>query len=92
MRDKARPRDRAAMLCVEKAIKDEVPTPAAIIPPSGNKGKTKKEAVTLPKFQGAEKPGAASPFLTFPVWLRNWNEHIGDYEEKSHSKHVTFTP
>ena len=42
MKDEARPRGRAAMLRVEKALKDVVPTPAAIIPPSGNKGTTKK--------------------------------------------------
>ena len=41
--------------------------------------------MVLPRFQGVEKPGGSSPFLEFPVWLRNWNQHIGDYEEKSRS-------
>ena len=41
--------------------------------------------MALPKFCGAEKPGGGSPFLEFPVWLLNWNQHIGDYKEKSRS-------
>merc|ERR1712237_49689 len=46
------------------------------------KGTTRKEAVTLPTFSGIEKPGC-SPFLEYPVWLKNWNQHIVDYEDKS---------
>ena len=33
---------------------------------------------------GAEKP-SNSPFLDFPVWLENWQQHIVDYEAKSRS-------
>ena len=73
MQDEARPKVKAALYRVEAVLKDVVPAPAAVISSSGNKGTTKKEAVALPKFQGAEKPGADTPFLTFPVWFRNWN-------------------
>ena len=42
---------------------------------------TKKEPVKLPDFSGDEK-GSPSPFLTFPVWLKQWKGMIVDYEEK----------
>ena len=43
MRDEACPRVRAAMFRVEKVLKDVVRTPAAIIPPSGNKARLKRK-------------------------------------------------
>ena len=43
MRDEAHPKVKATMLCVEKVLKDVVPTPAAIIPPYGNKGTRKRK-------------------------------------------------
>lgn len=41
---------------------------------------TKKEAVQLPKFASDKKGGQA--FLKNPIWLKNWNAQIIDYEEK----------
>jgi len=84
MQNKARPKVTEALLRAEKSLNgtEPVSTPGTTSS-STNKGTTKKEAVALPKFQGAEKPGGGSPFLEFPVWLRNWNKHIEDYEEKS---------
>ena len=38
---------------------------------------TKKEAVTLPSFQGDEK---TSPFLNFPIWKHKWDTLIVEYE------------
>ena len=38
---------------------------------------TKKEAVTLPTFQGDEK---SSPFLNFPIWKHKWDTLIVEYE------------
>lgn len=42
---------------------------------------TKKEAVTLPSFQG-DLPSSPSPFLAYPVWLNRWNTLIAKYGEK----------
>ena len=42
---------------------------------------TKKEPVKLPDFVGDEKC-SPSPFLTFPIWLKQWKGMIDDYEEK----------
>jgi hypothetical protein len=42
---------------------------------------TKKEPVKLPDFSGDEK-GSTSPFLTFPVWSKQWKGMIVEYEEK----------
>ena len=44
---------------------------------------TKKEAVTLPSFQG-DLSLSPSPYLTYPVWLNRWNSLISEYEEKWH--------
>ena len=74
---------KATLHRVEAELKDKDPVTPTVMSSSANKGTMKKEAVALPKFQGAEKPGGSSPFLEFPVWLSNWNRHIGDYEEKS---------
>ena len=64
---------------VVKDLKD--PTP----PTSGGSvtkdSSTKKEAVKLPRFVGDEK-SFPSPFLTFPVWLKQWKSMIVDYSEK----------
>ena len=40
---------------------------------------TKKEAVRLPSFKGDEK---SSPYLKFPVWKKQWDCLITEYEEK----------
>ena len=39
---------------------------------------TKKETVMLPKFSGEEK----TAYLKYPVWKKQWDAHIMDYEEK----------
>merc|ERR1712030_205242 len=85
-RYEARPIVAAALMRAEKSLSETEPVSnPETTSSSGNKGTTKKEPVALPKFQGEEKPGGGSPFLEFPVWLRNWNKHIGDYKEKSRS-------
>ena len=38
---------------------------------------TKKEAVKLPFFKGAED---ASPYLNYPTWRSRWDTHIASYE------------
>ena len=38
---------------------------------------TKKEAVKLPSFKGAED---ASPYLNYPTWKSRWDTHIVGYE------------
>ena len=67
---------------VVKDLKDPSPT-------SGGKStsdtSTKKEAVKLPRFVGDEK-SSPSPFLTFPVWLKQWKSMIVDYSEKYHDR------
>ena len=87
MEAEARPKVQAALQLAESALKYYVPTVPEIPAMSGSgssyRSTTKKEAVTLPKFAGAEKVGWSSPFLEFPIWLQNWNLHIEDYEEKS---------
>ena len=39
---------------------------------------TKRETVMLPHFSGDEK----SAYLKYPVWKKQWEEHIQEYEEK----------
>ena len=39
----------------------------------------RKEAVQLPKFQGDENQ---SPYLKFPVWKKQWDVMIGEYDEQ----------
>ena len=39
---------------------------------------TKRETVMLPKFSGDEK----SAFLQYPVWKKQWESHITEYETK----------
>ena len=39
---------------------------------------TKRETVMLPHFSGDEK----SAYLKYPVWRKQWDEHIQEYEEK----------
>jgi len=74
---------RAALLHAERNLdgKESGSTPETTSS-STNTGTTKKEAVALPRIEGAGKPGG-SPFLGCPVWLRNWNQHIADCKEKS---------
>ena len=45
---------------------------------------TKKEDVKLPKFVGDES-SKPSPFLTFPIWLKQWETMVMDYPEKYRS-------
>ena len=40
---------------------------------------TRKESVRLPSFKGDEKE---SPFLKFPIWKKQWEVVIVEYEEK----------
>ena len=40
---------------------------------------TKKESVCLPKFKGDEKE---DPYLQYPVWRKEWNLLIVEYDEK----------
>ena len=85
MRVDARPKIMAALLLAEKDLKEREPVPttgSTATSTATAKGTTRKEAVTLPTFSGIEKP-RCSPFLEYPVWLKNWNQHIVDYEEKS---------
>ena len=63
---------------VVKDMKD-IPTSRGTTSTSDNT--TKKEVVKLPEFVGDEK-SSPSPFLTFPVWLKQWNSMIVDYSEK----------
>ncbi len=42
---------------------------------------TKKETVKLPKFSGDEK----TAYKLYPIWRKQWDSHIMDYEEKSRS-------
>ena len=39
---------------------------------------TKRETVMLPKFSGDEK----TAFLQYPIWKKQWNSHISEYEIK----------
>ena len=40
---------------------------------------TKRELIKLPKFQGDEK---GSPYVNFPIWKKQWDSQIDDYEPK----------
>ena len=42
---------------------------------------TKREPVDLPSFQGDDK---ASPFGKFPIWKKQWDVQILDYEPRDH--------
>ena len=64
--------------CVVKDIKD---VPSKTSGGSDSSFLTKKEPVKLPDFAGDEK-SYPSPFLTFPIWLKQWKGMIVDYEEK----------
>ena len=48
---------------------------------SSSSSNTKKETVKLPKFSGDEK----TAYKLYPVWRKQWDSHIMDYEEKSRS-------
>ena len=83
-----RPKYRAAFILAEEGIKKLLGSASSTVSaephtasPSTRSG-TKREPVSLPKFVGSEK-GDHSPFLQFPVWLENWQQHIVDYETKS---------
>lgn len=51
--------------------------------PSTSSSTTKKEAVTLPSFQGNTSL-IPSPYLTYSVWLNRWNSLISEYDAKCH--------
>ena len=83
----ARAKYRAALLVgaegiskLESASPTATPGPHTASAPA--RSGTKRESVSLPKFEGSEKPGNSS-FLHYPVWFKNWQEHIVDYEAKS---------
>ena len=42
---------------------------------------TKKETVKLPKFSGEE----STAYKSYPIWRKQWDSHIMDYDEKSRS-------
>ena len=69
-----------------RKLESELPTAASRThtAAASSRSGTKRELVSLPKFEGSEKPGN-NPFLDFPVWLENWQNHIVDYEAKSRS-------
>ena len=84
MANEARPKVWAALLVEVKILKSVI-TPVSSTPSSGAMSSSmKREPVSMPKFAGSEKPGC-SPFLDYPIWQTNWNQHIIDYEEKSWS-------
>ena len=65
----------------------DTPVPAATIsaePTGGGRAATssfsttKRETVMLPKFSGEEK----SAYLEYPVWKKQWESHIVEYEVK----------
>ena len=69
----ARAKYKAALILGEKALKKlgSASSVASSGPHSvSSKSSTRREPVSLPDFAGAEKAGN-SPFLDFPVWLRN---------------------
>ena len=74
MLNDVRPRVKAALMHMEKSPNGKEPdsTPEATSSPR-NKGTTESEAVALPRMEG--KPGSRS-VLSYPVWLRNQNQHI----------------
>ena len=81
----AKAKYRAAMLRGREGIRERESASPPVTPGPhsvSSKSSTRREVVSLPDFAGAEKAGN-SPFLDFPVWLRNWQEHIVDYEAKS---------
>ena len=47
----------------------------------GSNSLSKRELVDLPSFQGDEK---ASPFVKFPIWKKQWDTQILDYEPRYH--------
>ena len=46
-----------------------------------SQGSTKRETVMLPHFSGDEK----TAFLKYPIWKKQWDEHIKEYEVKYRS-------
>ena len=59
-------------------LKDYVP-PDATNPPVVN-STIRREAVKLPTFDGNEE--TSTPFLTFPIWKKQWETMIVDYPER----------
>ena len=61
-----------------------VPTVRDVSPTGGGTGSgfsfssTKRETVMLPKFSGDER----TAFLKYPIWRKQWEQHIQEYEEK----------
>ena len=45
----------------------------------GASSNSKRELIKLPSFEGAE---SSSPYVNFPVWKKQWDIQIEDYEER----------
>ena len=60
-------------------LKDVEPVTSrcAVLHSSSSNSTTKKEAVHLPHFKGDEK---TIPFLRFPIWKKQWETLIEEYE------------
>ena len=67
-------------------LKDDITAVPIVseVSPTGGSGSgftfssTKRETVMLPKFSGDER----TAFLKYPIWRKQWSEHIQEYEEK----------
>ena len=51
----------------------------------GKTGSKKARPKIRAAFMVVDKVLGSSPFLEYPIWRTNWNQHITDYEEKSRS-------
>jgi hypothetical protein len=59
-------------------LKDHVPLDVTDQPTANNT--IRREAVRLPTFEGNEE--TSTPFLTFPIWKKQWETMIVDYPER----------
>ena len=50
---------------------------------SSGASSTRKETVKLPDFSGEEK---TIPYLKYPIWKKEWEKVIGEYEPRWHSR------
>ena len=62
-----------------------LPQLKAVVKTSGGgaSSSTKREPISLPEFKGDP---VDQPFLKFPVWLKQWEKLIGEYDEKFWSR------
>ena len=58
-------------------LKDQSETSGGASSSSNSSSTIRKEQVTLPTFEGDE---SKSPFLKFPVWQKQWQVMIADYD------------